>query len=57
MEKMLTINEVALFLKVSRDTAKNKMLEIREYQKQKNKKVKFIRGRISEKALREYYDL
>lgn len=56
-DKMLKADEVAKILNVTLDTARNKMLEIREFQKKKNRKTLFIRGRVSEKALRECYGL
>lgn len=56
-DKMLKADEVAKILNVTVDTARNKMLEIREFQKKKNRKTLFIRGRVSEKALRECYGL
>lgn len=56
-DKMLKADEVAKILNVTLDTARNKMLEVREFQKKKNRKTLFIRGRVSEKALRECYGL
>lgn len=56
-DKMLKADEVAKILNVTVETARNKMLEIREFQKKKNRKTLFIRGRVSEKALRECYGL
>lgn len=56
-DKMLKAEEVAEILNITIDTARNKMLEVREFQRKKNKKTLFIRGRISEKALRECYGL
>lgn len=56
-DKMLKADEVAKILNVTVDTARNKMLEVREFQKKKNRKTLFIRGRVSEKALRECYGL
>lgn len=56
-DKMLKADEVAKILNVTIETARNKMLEVREFQKKKNRKTLFIRGRVSEKALRECYGL
>lgn len=56
-EKMLNVAEVMEILKVPKSTAYEKIREVKEHQRKKNKNINFIPGRVGEKALKEYYGL
>lgn len=56
-DKMLKVTEVMEVLNVKKSTAYEKIREINELQKKKNKHINLISGRVSEKALKEYYGL
>ena len=56
-DKMLNVAEVMKVLNVKKSTAYEKIREINEYQKKKNKHINLISGRVSEQALKKYYGL
>lgn len=56
-EKMLRVCEVMEILNVSQSTAYEKIREVNDFLKRKNKNIKFIKGRVREQALKEYYGL
>lgn len=56
-DKMLNVTEVMEVLNIKKSTAYEKIREINEAQKKKNKHINLISGRVSERALKEYYGL
>lgn len=56
-DKMLNVFEVMEVLNIKKSTAYEKIREVKEVQKKKNKNINLISGRVSERALKEYYGL
>lgn len=56
-DRMLNVFEVMEVLNIKKSTAYEKIREVKEVQKKKNKNINLISGRVSERALKEYYGL